>query len=129
MRSYRLVPALGLAALLALGDAAAQMVQAPAQPVEPAPRRVVKGGFGRAAQPLSDAEALKKANLSETDGAKLVEYLQQRTLTETEQGRIAEIIKRFGVDDFEERVRATEEVEAFGPAAIGPLKTAARGPD
>ena len=98
--------------------------------VQPVQRPVAKGKTTTAAaEPLSDDDALKKANLSETDGEKLIEYLQQRTLTETEQGRITEIIKRFGVDDFEERVRATEEIESYGPAAIGPLKAAGSDAD
>ena len=46
-----------------------------------------------------------------------------------DQNRIGEVIKKFGADDFEERVKATEEVERFGPAAIGPLKTAETNSD
>ena len=38
-------------------------------------------------------------------------------------------IKRFGVDDFDERVRATEAIVSFGPAAIGPLRAASRDSD
>jgi len=120
--------------MLTLGSLCAVVAAAEPQP----PVRVLQGKrlpvrpvgtSAVAAEPLTDAEALKKAHLNETDGGKLIEYLQQRTLTETDQGRIAEIIKRFGADDFEERVRATEEIEAFGPAAIGPLKAASRDAD
>jgi hypothetical protein len=67
--------------------------------------------------------------LSAEDGTKLIEYLKQRTLSDSEQGKIAGIIKRFGADDFDDRVRATEEIELYGPAAIGPLKTAERDGD
>ena len=76
---------------------------------------------------LTDDEALKKAGLSASDGPKLIEYLRVRTLTDSEQGKIAEIIKRFAVDDFEEREKASEEVLRFGPAAIGPLRKIAEG--
>jgi hypothetical protein len=123
----RHVSVIALAALLAVNLAAEEPFPLRSQPVK---RAVVKGKTTIVApEQLSDADALKKANLTETDGDKLIEYLQQRTLTESEQGRIAEIIKRFGVDDFEERVRATQEIESYGPAAIAPLKAAARDAD
>jgi hypothetical protein len=78
---------------------------------------------------MSDSEALKSAGLTAEDGAKLIEYLKQRTLSDVDQGKIAGIIKRFGADDFEERVKATEEIELYGAAAIGPLKAAERDSD
>lgn len=90
------------------------------------------GGIGAPSTPtpaLSDEDALKKANLTATDGKQLLEYLKQRTLTDVDQGKIQEIIRRFGDDDFEERLKATEEIERFGPAAVGPLKKAERDPD
>lgn len=76
------------------------------------------------ASALSDEEALKQAGLSPTDADTLLEYLKARTLTDVDQNKINDVIKRFGADDFETRVKATEEVERFGPAAIGPLKKA-----
>src|SRR5262245_59888493 len=79
------------------------------------------GGTGTPAPQLSDEEALKKADLSPTDGPKLIEYLKQRTLSDADQAKIGAIIERFGADDFDERVKATEEILAFGPAAVGPL--------
>jgi hypothetical protein len=78
---------------------------------------------------VSDEEALKAAGLTAEDGPKLVEYLIQRTLSDADQGKIAGIIKRFGADDFDDRVKATEEIELYGPAAVGPLKTAERDSD
>ncbi len=78
---------------------------------------------------VTDEEALKQAGLTPTDANSLIEYLKARTLTEGDQNRIGEVIKRFGADDFEERVKATEEVERFGPAAISPLKAAERHAD
>src|SRR5262245_21828741 len=78
-------------------------------PVKRQPVKGKKGTTPAAENQLSDEEALKKAGLTATDGGKLIEYLQQRTLSDSEQSRIEEIIRRFGADDFEERVRATEE--------------------
>jgi outer membrane protein assembly factor BamB len=86
-------------------------------------------GTSTVAADVSDADALKQAGLSATEAAPLVEYLKMRTLTDRDQNKIGDVIKRFGADDFEERVKATEEVERFGPAAIGPLKTAERDAD
>src|SRR5438105_1341537 len=95
------------------------------------PVRVLKKRqpVGVAAQPpgngttpqLSDEEALQKAQLSPTDGPKLIEYLKQRTLSDADQAKIGAIIERFGADDFDDRVKATEEIAVFGPAAVGPL--------
>jgi len=71
---------------------------------------------------ITDEDALKKADLAGADGPKLLEYLKTRTLTDVDQGKISAIIKRFGADDFDDRLKATAEIEAFGSAAIGPLK-------
>jgi hypothetical protein len=79
--------------------------------------------------PLADDDALKQAGLSATDGAKLVEYLKQRTLTDADEGKIKAIIRRFGADDYEEREKATNEVELFGPAAVSPLRQAEKDPN
>jgi hypothetical protein len=102
------------------------------EPFIPPVRRVppkVKGGPTKVSAQLSDEEALKQAGLPANEAAPLVEYLKARTLTEVDVGKIGEIIKKFGADDFEERVKATEEVERFGPAAISPLKAAERDAD
>ncbi|MCE9561826.1 MAG: hypothetical protein K8U57_07210 [Planctomycetes bacterium] len=96
-------------------------------------RALPSGGFAQPGNPseiqLSDEEALKQAGLSPTDGKQLLEYLKQRTLSDVDQSKIGEIIARFGADDFDDRLKATEEVERFGPAAIGPLKKAAESAD
>jgi hypothetical protein len=78
---------------------------------------------------MSDDEALKAAGLTATDGGRLIEYLKNRTLSDLDQSKIAGIIKRFGADDFDDRVRATTEIELYGSAAIGPLKAAERDND
>lgn len=123
---------LNCAILLSLAAAIAVVVTAAAQPVpvqiQPV-KRPIRGGTAVTQPALSDDQALAKANLNAADGGKLIEYLRQRTLTETEQSRIEAVIKRFGAEDFDDREKATVEVEAFGSAAIGPLKTAEKDAD
>lgn len=95
-------------------------------------RRAVVGAAGGRTAPvaqLTDEAALKEAGLNATEPGPLLEYLKARTLTDADQSRIGEVITRFGVDAFDERAKATEEVEKFGSAAIGPLKAAAQNPD
>jgi outer membrane protein assembly factor BamB len=130
-RTVALVPALLLGGLFAVPEAVGQE-DPPALPVQP----LIKRQPVRRLQPdtppgakLSDEEALKKAGLSVGDAPKLLEYLRQRTLSDVDQGKITEIINRFGADDFDDRVKATEEVELFGPAAIGPLRKKAEERD
>jgi hypothetical protein len=126
--------------LLTLPLAALMAVPAPAleDPVPVLPGRLIRRPLvgGPVAPPgttvradLSDEEALKQAGLTPNEAAPLVEYLKVRTLTDIDQNKIGDIIKKFGADDFEARVKATEEIERFGPAAIGPLKAAERDPD
>jgi hypothetical protein len=95
------------------------------QPVRPP----VRGPVTPPVAALTDEEALKKANLNPTDGAQLLGYLKHRTLSDADHGRISEIIARFGTDDFDDREAATEEVERYGSAAIGPLKKAEQDRD
>jgi len=96
------------------------------QPVRPRPGVVTTAPV---VAELSDDEALKQAKLSPTDGEQLLGYLKQRTLSDSDQGKIFDIIARFGSDDFDDRLKATDEVERFGPAAIGPLKKAEQDRD
>lgn len=78
---------------------------------------------------LTDEAALKEAGLVATEAGPLLEYLKARTLSDADQSKIGEVIARFGADEFDDRVKATEEVEKFGSAAIGPLKTAVQNTD
>jgi len=78
---------------------------------------------------ISDEEALKQAGLSASEPGKLLEYLEQRTLTDLDQGKLKDIIRNFGADRFEDRQKSSEEIERFGPAALGPLREAERDPD
>lgn len=94
-----------------------------------APRTKAPNTASAADATIADDEALKAAGLNSEDGRRLVEYLKQRTLSDAEQGKITGIIKRFAADDFDDRVKATEEIELFGPAAVGPLRMAERDAD
>ncbi|MBM3980719.1 MAG: HEAT repeat domain-containing protein [Planctomycetes bacterium] len=103
-------------------------------PDEPPARVQPKAKKGKAsAQPvaaqLNDDAALKQVNLSPDDAKGLIEYLKARTLTDIDQNMIGDVIKKFGDDDFDTRVKATEDIEKFGTAAIGPLKNAERDAD
>jgi hypothetical protein len=130
------VPVVILGGLVLVPAAKADVDDLPAPPppafVMRQPVRV-GGGLARPAESstpaMSDEEALKKADLNPTNGKQLLDYLKQRTLSDVDQGKIQAIIARFGADDFEERLKATEEIERFGPAAVGPLKKAERDSD
>src|SRR5262249_28719165 len=78
---------------------------------------------------ITDEEALKSAGLSPTDGAKLVGYLKMRTVSDVDQSKIQVLIRKLGADLFADRIKAGEELELFGAAAIGLLKNAEKDPD
>lgn len=77
----------------------------------------------------NDDDALRAAGLFPPDGAKLVAYLKQRTVSDADQGRIRDLLARFKSDKFDDRLAAGAELEKFGPAAVGPLKAATDDPD
>lgn len=123
----------GIALVLSFSCAALVAVSA-AGDEDPPPEKVgkkgkAKGGKAKTDTTLSDTDSLKQAGLPADQPGPLIDYLKVRTLTEGDQTKIADVIKKFGADDFEDRVKATEEIERFGPAAIGPLKSAERDPD
>lgn len=78
---------------------------------------------------ISDADALKSAGLTESDGEKLIGYLKLRTVSDADQGKINGLIKQLGADQFTDRIKAGEALEFFGPAAIGLLKAAETNKD
>lgn len=127
MRRYGM-PLAVVPTLVALLLAPAGAQELPVKPVAVKPARPAGAPIAGGAQ-LSDDAALKEAGLSATDADSLLGYLKARTLSDADQSKIGEVIARFGVDDFEERIKATEEVEKFGSAAIGPLKNATQNPD
>ncbi|HEY3787922.1 MAG TPA: PQQ-binding-like beta-propeller repeat protein [Urbifossiella sp.] len=126
MPRFRLLLApFALLVLLAPADARKQPL-VEFQPVFP---NAAPNGPGVATPPISDADALKSAGLSATDGSKLIGYLKLRTVSDAEQGKIQTLIKKLGDDLFDDRIKAGEELELFGPAAIGLLKAAEKNHD
>ena len=116
------LPLTALALVPAAADEPAPAAQPAVQPVKRVPPRRVPAT--PTAPQLSDEEALKKAGLPSDDPKPLIEYLKTRTLTDVDQTSIGELIQKFAADDFQQRVKAEEDIEKFGPAAIGPLKAA-----
>ena len=77
----------------------------------------------------ADKKALDAASLNPEDADALLGYIKQRTLSDSDLSKIQAVIRRLGADDFEERLKAAQEVERFGPAAVGPLRMAAQAAD
>ncbi len=77
-------------------------------------------------QATLDKKSLESVGLKADDTAGILKYLKERTLNDVDLGKIQAIIQRFGNEDFEERVKASEEIELVGPPAIAPLRLAAK---
>lgn len=75
--------------------------------------------------PATDAEVLKAVRLNPDDGPGLLAYLKLRTVSEADQGKINELIRRFAADKFEDRLAAAAAAEKLGPVAISPLRKVA----
>ena len=122
MSRYRI----GLVVLFLLGGQALLVSQNPI----PIPQRAVRVGRTPEIIPspsaaMSDEKALEASNLKADDVKGMHTYLLQRTLSESDQTKIQDVIKRLGSADFEDRQKATQAAERFGPAAVGPLRKAA----
>ncbi|HET6574513.1 MAG TPA: hypothetical protein VFG68_12975 [Fimbriiglobus sp.] len=118
-------PLLGLAALLL---ASAAVLAQPAVPPPGLPRSapITAPKLTKPVDPATaDSKALDAASLKADDPKGLLDYLRQRTLSDADLSKIQAVIKRLGSDDFEDRLKAAVEVERFGPAAVGPLRSAA----
>jgi hypothetical protein len=126
----RFTLAVGLVAVLVLLPAAAQQPVLQLAVPGGAPLAPGRPGSGPDAKPaVSDEDALKAAGLSPTDGEKLVGYIKLRTVSDADQGKIQTLIKKLGAEQFDDRIKAGEELENFGPAAIGLLKNAEKDAD
>jgi hypothetical protein len=124
----RRFPPLGLVALLLATTAA---LAQPVPGVGDFPTRRGRGGVAQPPEPpvdqgTADRKALEAASLKADDPKGLLDYLRQRTLSDADLSQIQAVIRRLGSDDFEERLRASAEVERFGPAAVGPLRAASQ---
>ncbi len=72
-----------------------------------------------------DIETLKAAGIP-NEGAALLKFFKQRTVTQADRERLLELIRQFGDESFDVREKAAEEVENIGLAAIGLLRQAER---
>jgi hypothetical protein len=72
----------------------------------------------------SDVDILTAAKLKADDPAALLKYFRSRTLTDDQIKAIRNVIVRFADDRFAVREKASDELLAFGAAALGPLKNA-----
>ncbi|MGL6074310.1 MAG: hypothetical protein ACRC8S_09125 [Fimbriiglobus sp.] len=68
---------------------------------------------------------LKEAKIDPKNSDELIQFLQSRTLSATEIAKINALLARLGAESFEERLKASEEVEKLGPGAITLLRKAA----
>jgi len=112
----------------------AAATSAPAQAPVPL-RRALPRALGMAPVPPTDSAwldtakadkaALDSAKIDPADATALLNYFRQRTLSEADAGRIRLVIARLGAESFEERLKAMDEAEQFGPAAVSPLRKAA----
>lgn len=107
------MPRFPVAAALLLGLAAAARPQ-PDDPADGAP---------------TDADVLKAVRLSPDDGPGLLGYLKIRTTSEADQGKLAELVRGFAADKFEDRLAAAAAAEKLGPLAISPLRKIAENAD
>jgi hypothetical protein len=75
-----------------------------------------------------DEELLKAAGVP-TDGPGLLAYLARCTPGPADAGRIRDLIRQLGADDFAGRQKASDELIALGPAALPALREAAEAKD
>src|SRR5262249_38762089 len=83
---------------------------------------------GTASEPdttKADEKILQDAKMG-IDGPALLDFFKKRTPSEVDRGRILDLIKKLGADDFEVRERATNELTALGAAAAALLRQAAQ---
>jgi HEAT repeat protein len=86
----------------------------------------------RAAEPdpeLVNAEAVLQEAKVETDGASLLRFFRDRTLTADDTARLTDAVRRLGDDDFDTREKASDELIRAGRKALPFLKAAERDKD
>ena len=64
-----------------------------------------------------------------TEGAKLIDELKKRTMTEESRDKISKLIEKLGDDSFDVRQKAEKELKALGSLVIPLLKAATLNPD
>jgi hypothetical protein len=90
---------------------------------------VVGDGTPDAARALqADERTLRDAKVG-TDGAALLDFFRQMTLTDARVAAVRALIRQLGDDSFEARQKASAELAAQGPVALPLLREALRDPD
>jgi HEAT repeat protein len=64
-----------------------------------------------------------------TEGARLIDELKKRTLTEVDRDRIVKLVEKLGDDSFDVRIKATKELKELGSVVIPLLQQASTHPD
>src|SRR5439155_24293028 len=75
-----------------------------------------------------DEKTLRDVGVA-VDGPSLLNYFRTRTHAEANPGRVADLIRRLGADDFATRERAQAELQELGPGALAGLRRAEHSPD
>ncbi len=72
----------------------------------------------------ADAVALAAAKIAPADADGLLAYFERRTLSDVDANAIQAVIDRLGAESFGDRLKAMDDAEKYGPAAVGPLRKA-----
>jgi HEAT repeat protein len=93
-------------------------------------QRALPAAAPKAADPTDsaalDRKALEAVGLKPDDTAGILKYLKERTLNDVDSTKIESIIQRFANEDFEERVKASVEIEQVGGRAVDTLRKASK---
>lgn len=76
----------------------------------------------------SEEQLLKNAGIA-ADGAGLLDFFRKRTVSEADQARLAQTVRRLGENAFAEREKASRELIAAGRLAVPYLKQALKDAD
>src|SRR5581483_3366028 len=78
----------------------------------------------KAAEPAAaDLDLLSKSGIG-TDGPGLVEFFRKRTVSDTDRGKIKELVRQLGADSYQARENASAQLAALGSAAETELRQA-----
>ncbi len=84
----------------------------------------------RSAEDVMEAdEALLREHRVGTDGPALLAFFRERTLTEADRERLADLVRQLGSDDFAQREKASAALVARGTPAVPFLRPAATSTD
>lgn len=80
------------------------------------------------ASQAADETSLREAGVA-TDNSSLLEFFRKRTLSEAEQSKLAETVRRLGDNSFAIREKASQDLMAAGRTALPFLRPAVKDPD